>query len=176
MGLSGIGYEALHGALDYMLCRLRSAKYRVTKHRIPRYRYRHCQGSQRIAFKRISSPLFTLMLQNLKMMLCTCLRVWPTPSASMSMFNPQPSSSTANNTQTTTMLPDEIITQLTSEFSCREQQIQHLAALYSVCRLVNTMVCISNKPDTSSFTTICQRPRFDSYRQIVNSMFIFSAY
>ncbi|KAF1364077.1 hypothetical protein EJ07DRAFT_101204 [Lizonia empirigonia] len=29
------------------------------------------------------------------------------------------------------MLPDEIIAQLTSEFACREQQIQHLAALYS---------------------------------------------
>ncbi|KAJ4989070.1 origin recognition complex subunit orc5 [Stagonosporopsis vannaccii] len=29
------------------------------------------------------------------------------------------------------MLPDEIIAQLTSEFACREQQIQHLAALYT---------------------------------------------
>lgn len=30
------------------------------------------------------------------------------------------------------MLPDEIIAQLTSEFACRDQQIQHLAALYTV--------------------------------------------
>ncbi|KAF3036666.1 hypothetical protein E8E12_002887 [Didymella heteroderae] len=29
------------------------------------------------------------------------------------------------------MLPDEIIAQLTGEFACREQQIQHLAALYT---------------------------------------------
>lgn len=31
------------------------------------------------------------------------------------------------------MLPDEVIAQLNSEFQCREQQIQHLAALYTVC-------------------------------------------
>lgn len=30
------------------------------------------------------------------------------------------------------MLPDEIIAQLDAEFQCRHQQIQHLAALYSV--------------------------------------------
>jgi len=30
------------------------------------------------------------------------------------------------------MLPDEIIAQLTAEFQCRDQQIHHLAALYSV--------------------------------------------
>jgi len=30
------------------------------------------------------------------------------------------------------MLPDEIIAQLTTEFQCRDQQIHHLAALYSV--------------------------------------------
>jgi len=30
------------------------------------------------------------------------------------------------------MLPDEIIAQLTAEFQCRDQQISHLAALYSV--------------------------------------------
>ncbi|UPX18517.1 uncharacterized protein EKO05_0008816 [Ascochyta rabiei] len=29
------------------------------------------------------------------------------------------------------MLPDEIVTQLTGEFACRDQQIQHLVALYS---------------------------------------------
>jgi origin recognition complex subunit 5 len=31
-----------------------------------------------------------------------------------------------------TMLPDEIIAQLAAEFQCRDQQIHHLAALYSV--------------------------------------------
>jgi hypothetical protein len=30
------------------------------------------------------------------------------------------------------MLPDEIIAQLNAEFQCREQQIRHLAALYTV--------------------------------------------
>jgi hypothetical protein len=33
---------------------------------------------------------------------------------------------------TDTMLPNEIIAQLSGEFQCRDQQIQHLAALYSV--------------------------------------------
>lgn len=33
-----------------------------------------------------------------------------------------------------TMLPDEILEQLNSEFPCRELQIRHLAALYSVRR------------------------------------------
>jgi hypothetical protein len=32
----------------------------------------------------------------------------------------------------TTMLPDEIATQLTDDFPCRDQQIQHLTALYTV--------------------------------------------
>ncbi|KAL1796037.1 hypothetical protein ACET3X_006261 [Alternaria dauci] len=32
---------------------------------------------------------------------------------------------------TTTMLPEEIVAQLTAEYSCRDQQIRHLAALYS---------------------------------------------
>jgi len=31
-----------------------------------------------------------------------------------------------------TMLPDEIIAQLNAEFQCREQQLQHLVAIYSV--------------------------------------------
>lgn len=35
------------------------------------------------------------------------------------------------------MLPDEIIAQLNREFIGREQQIQHLAALYTVCLATN---------------------------------------
>jgi origin recognition complex subunit 5 len=30
------------------------------------------------------------------------------------------------------MLPDEIIAQLNAEFQCRDQQIQHLAVIYTV--------------------------------------------
>lgn len=54
----------------------------------------------------------------------------PVASASslISVFN---TASRASN-HSATMLPDEIIAQLTSEFQCREQQIQQLAALYTV--------------------------------------------
>jgi hypothetical protein len=37
-----------------------------------------------------------------------------------------------NTTGTATMLPDEIIAQLNTEFQCREYQVQQLTALYAV--------------------------------------------
>src|SRR5690242_8449933 len=69
--------------------------------------------------------------------------------------------------QHTTMLPDEIIAQLTGEFACREQQIQHLAALYTVwhsCAWSYT----ANNLDTPPLTTLGQHPRPDSDRQVVD--------
>ncbi|KAJ4378704.1 hypothetical protein N0V86_005575 [Didymella sp. IMI 355093] len=47
------------------------------------------------------------------------------------------------------MLPDEIIAQLSGEFACREQQIQHLAALYTVCQLLDAADYTANKPGAS---------------------------
>ena len=70
------------------------------------------------------------------------------------------------------MLPDEIIAQLTGEFACREQQIQHLAALYTVCWLSNCL-CITDVPGASPLTTVRQHPRLDSDRQVVNFARIF---
>jgi len=32
------------------------------------------------------------------------------------------------------MLPEEIIAQLSTEYPCREQVIQHIALLYAVCQ------------------------------------------
>lgn len=44
----------------------------------------------------------------------------------------------------TAMLPDDIIAQLDAKFPCREQQLRHLAALYSVGDPGVTESCLSD--------------------------------
>ncbi|KAH4481504.1 hypothetical protein HBH89_248560, partial [Parastagonospora nodorum] len=60
---------------------------------------------------------------------CTCPRVVPSlarhPSFRFQHDTARSQPHSAN------MLPDEIIAQLNTEFQCREQQIQQLAALYT---------------------------------------------
>jgi hypothetical protein len=69
---------------------------------------------------------------------------------------------------TTTMRPEEIIAQLTGEFACREQQIQHLTALYNVCCPSNAPSCTTNRLGASPLTSHCQHPWPDSYWQVVD--------
>jgi hypothetical protein len=44
------------------------------------------------------------------------------------------------------MLPDELLAQLNEKFQCREQQLHHLAALYTVCvhSVYNSSTCITS--------------------------------
>jgi hypothetical protein len=65
---------------------------------------------------------------------CTCLRVWRQTSATTlaPTFISATQHRNTKSQSTVAMLPEEIIVQLNAEFQCREQQIQHLAALYTV--------------------------------------------
>ena len=57
------------------------------------------------------------------------------------------------------MLPDEIIAQLTAEFQCRDQQIHHLAALYSVrTPLKLQRHRTNNYPGASPISTLPEHP------------------
>jgi hypothetical protein len=85
---------------------------------------------------------------------CTCRRVLP-------LLARRPSSglwpSRGLLPVTATMLPDEIVAQLNSEFQCREQQIAHLAALYTVCQTTLHATSTNNlrhiSPDHHSSTS-----------------------
>jgi hypothetical protein len=71
---------------------------------------------------------------------CTGVEVPSFQSARAFAFEPmlaclaqlQASTIHRDTTKTATMLPDEIIAQLNSEFQCREYQVQQLTALYAV--------------------------------------------
>lgn len=67
--------------------------------------------------------------------------------------------------QQSTMLPDEIIAQLSVENQCREQQIQHLAAIYTVRAPLFNYQRTLTAAGASSFTTVPQHPRPGSNRQ-----------
>ena len=57
------------------------------------------------------------------------------------------------------MLPDEIIAQLTAEFQCRDQQIHHLAALYSVRTLLRLQGHSTNgNSGASPISTLPEHP------------------
>jgi hypothetical protein len=57
------------------------------------------------------------------------------------------------------MLPDEIIAQLTAEFQCRDQQIHHLAALYSVGTSTRLQCNYTNNSGASPISTLSKHPR-----------------
>jgi hypothetical protein len=69
-----------------------------------------------------------------------------------------------------TMLPDEIIAQLTAEFTCRDQQIRHLAALYSVRKFTRPYEHSTNSnPGASPISTLSKHPRPYSDWQILDT-------
>jgi hypothetical protein len=72
-----------------------------------------------------------------------------------------------------TMLPDEIIVQLNAEFQCRDEQIQHLAALYSVRMPHRPNMHKTNNTGASPLSTLSQHTRLDCDRQIFDPAILF---
>ncbi len=75
-----------------------------------------------------------------------------------------------------TMLPDEIVAQLNSEYQCRENQIQHLAVLYTVSRSTNQTLHSANcLPVAFALGSFTQPPWPHSDWQILDLTILFPA-